>query len=141
MRHRDSNDLLFAGAWRLAEAGHAVRGEGSTLHVDGPNGVVVTIVAVEEADQRALQLIAPICDDQLVPPRHMLIAAANLSAGAIAVVAGRYVIRVVVPAAAIAHALIASVTYAATAARALATASHTRYPEPLDGGPFHHFAA
>ncbi|MCB9560358.1 MAG: hypothetical protein H6709_06445 [Kofleriaceae bacterium] len=123
--------LLDVVARRLAGDGLAVdRGSMGELVVHDTTWTwSVLVVDHRVGGDRNAVLIARICDELLVEPRDLLRHAAEMGAGAIALVGGSYVVRYAIPAALVADApLSRSLIYVRDLAAALAAQLATGRP-------------
>ena len=112
--------LLDTVERRLRAAGRfdIARGPRGAIRVawDGHVGAVLRALVLD--DQVSLAILAPICDEAAADADAMLDAAAGLHTGAIALVGGRYVVRLAIPAARVASAPLEQAIDAAAAAAA-----------------------
>src|SRR5436189_5561614 len=81
-------------AERLRAQGFQVRADDAVLSVGRPGAPAGVLIREEAcADGRAIVMHAPICGEHVVSARAILVRAADLAGGAVALAAGMYVLR------------------------------------------------
>lgn len=94
------SDLLSVVEASLSASPLAVVRSDASLSISWPEASLRVLAVEHERDgQRAVVLLAPICDETAIDPRHLLRMNGELGGGAIAIVDGCYVVRFAVPAA------------------------------------------